>query len=155
MKEKTLRIRTTRFGDIEVSEEKVIVFGSGLPGFEGLRRFILLDHDEDGLFKWLQSVDEPSVAFLLTNPTFFKPDYAVPMAKIDAQQIAVGDPSDLVTLVMVSVPRGRDHLSLNLKGPLVFNSANMRARQLIIDREDYPCQFVVPIERPAVQAGKE
>jgi len=69
---------TTRFGRLEVTEDRVISFVQGMPGFERLKRFILIDHDQEGVFKWLQAVDDPAVAFLLTDPTSFKPGYTVP-----------------------------------------------------------------------------
>lgn len=134
---------TTRFGMLSITEEKVIHFVQGLPGFRTLRRFILLDHDQDGTFKWLQSMEDPNVAFLITNPALYRPDYTVPLRKPEIESLGVRDASALVSFVMVCVSRGTNELSLNLKGPVVFNSENMRAIQCIIDREDYPSHYVI------------
>ncbi|HXI09356.1 MAG TPA: flagellar assembly protein FliW [Thermodesulfobacteriota bacterium] len=134
---------TARFGLLSVDEDKIIHFVNGLPGFRNLRKFILLDHDGEGTFKWLQSIEEANVAFLMTNPALFKPDYTVPLKRPEIEGLAVGDPSALVSFVMVCVSRVTKELSLNLKGPVVFNSENMRAIQCIIDREDYPSHFVI------------
>jgi len=63
-----IEFESSRFGVIRVEGAKVIRLVRGMPGFEGLRDFVLLDHDSDGVFKWLQSIEAPGVAFLLTYP---------------------------------------------------------------------------------------
>ncbi|MFQ5736260.1 MAG: flagellar assembly protein FliW [Thermodesulfobacteriota bacterium] len=144
--EPVIRFDTTRFGPLSVAEEKVITFSRGIPGFANLRRFILIDHDAQGLFKWLQSVDEPSLAFLLTNPNAFRADYTVPLKRAEIEELGVKDASDVITLVMVCVSQGENkRVSLNLKGPVVFNSGNMRAVQCIVDRDDYPSDYEIKV----------
>ena len=138
---------TTRFGTLEVSSDKVIRFISGMPGFEDLRDFIILDHDHEGIFKWLQSVERPDVAFLMTDPAVYVQGYKVPMKKPLLESLGAGDDSaGLVTLVMVTVDRDSKTLSLRLKGPVVFNSGNMRAVQCIREAEDVPAEFTVKLD---------
>lgn len=134
---------TTRFGTISVTEDRIIWFVKGIPGFDRLKRFILIDHDQEGMFKWLQSVDDPRVAFLLTDPNIYKPDYSVPLKKGEMEGLDAKDSNSLVTLVMVCASQQASQVSINLKGPVVFNSANMRAMQCIIDREDYQSHFAI------------
>jgi flagellar assembly factor FliW len=134
---------TSRFGAVSVAEDRIINFVQGVPGFEKLRRFILIDHDAEGVFRWLQSVDDPAVAFLLTDPNQFRPEYTVPLKKADADGLGVKDPGSLITLVMVCVSQETRELSLNLKGPVVFNADNMKAIQCVLDKEDYPSHFAI------------
>ncbi|MCC6502371.1 MAG: flagellar assembly protein FliW [Deltaproteobacteria bacterium] len=136
---------TSRFGSITVAEDRIISFVQGVPGFERLKRFILIDHDAEGVFRWLQAVDDPAVAFLLTDPNQFRPEYVVPLRKADADCLGVKDPSSLITLVMVCVSHETKELSLNLKGPVVFNAENMLAIQCVLDREDCPSHFPIKI----------
>lgn len=143
VKESMVSFSTSRFGEICVGEDKVVNFVKGIPGFDGLRRFIIIDHDQEGVFRWLQSVDNPSVAFLLTDPNLFKPGYSVPLRKGEAEALGAKDPSGLVTYVMVCASRENAQMSINLKGPVIFNSDNMRAMQCIIDRDDYQSHFAV------------
>ncbi|MBI5491361.1 MAG: flagellar assembly protein FliW [Deltaproteobacteria bacterium] len=133
---------TIRFGALSVHEDKIIRFVQGLPGFKDMRRFIMIDHDAEGLFKWLQSVDNPAVAFLMTDPNTYRPGYTVPLKKSEAECLGVRDARNLVAMVMVCVSRDNE-ISLNLKGPVLFNSENMSAIQCIIDRDDYPSHFVI------------
>jgi flagellar assembly factor FliW len=138
---------TSRFGDITVAGEKVIRFVSGMPGFERLRDFILIDHDGEGLFKWLQSVEDPAVAFLLTDPLPYRPDYRVELGRSALKGLDATEPGpDIVTLVMVTVSREDKEISLNLKAPVVFNSANMRAMQYIIENDSYPSGHVIKFD---------
>jgi len=37
-------IKTTRFGEIEVPEEKIIYFSSGMIGFENYKKYVLFEH---------------------------------------------------------------------------------------------------------------
>lgn len=141
----SISFRTSRFGDVTVAEDRVINFMHGVPGFERLRRFILIDHDAEGVFRWLQAVDDPAVAFLLTDPNQFKPDYTVPLHKADADSLGVKDAQSLITLVMVCASRDTRELSINLKGPVVFNADNMKAIQCVLDKEDCPSHFPIKI----------
>ena len=143
VKESMICFSTSRFGEISVGEDKVIIFVKGIPGFDSLRRFIIIDHDQEGVFRWLQSVDNPAVAFLLTDPNIFKPDYTVPLKKSETEALGAKDTSSLVTYVMVCASHENGRMSINLKGPVVFNSDNMRALQCIIDRDDYQSHFAV------------
>ena len=136
---------TSRFGVVTVAEDRIINFVQGVPGFERLKRFILIDHDAEGVFRWLQAVDDPAVAFLLTDPNQFRPEFVVPLRKADADCLGVKDPSSLITLVMVCVSHETKELSLNLKGPVVFNAENMLAIQCVLDREDCPSHFPIKI----------
>lgn len=142
-KEETVCFATSRFGNVSVGLDKVISFIKGIPGFDSLRRFIIIDHDQEGVFRWLQSVDNPAVAFLLTDPNLFRPGYTVPLKKNDAEALGARETSSLVTYVMVCASHEKASMSINLKGPVVFNSENMLAMQCIIDREDYPSHFSV------------
>lgn len=137
-----VRFDTIRFGELSVPEEKIIRFVHGLPGFKDLKRFIMIDHDAEGLFRWLQSVDNPAVAFLMTDPNAYRPGYTVPLKKSEAVSLGAKDAKNLISLVMVCVSR-ENEISLNLKGPVLFNSENMSAIQCIIDRDDYPSHFVI------------
>lgn len=140
-----VKFNTSRFGSISVCEDRVISFVQGLPGFERLRRFILIDHDAEGTFRWLQAVDDPAVAFLLTDPNQFRPDYTVTLKRTEADLLGVRGAEGLITLVMVCVSKDTKELSLNLKGPVVFNADSMKAVQCVLDRDDCPSHFPIKI----------
>ena len=151
-----IKIKTSRFGDIEIAADKVITFPNAIPGFAGLKRFVLLDHDAEGLFKWLQSVDEPDLAFLLSPPNYFHSDYQLPKKAYPITSIDVKLPDEVVVMTMVCVPQDdNSYFTLNLKGPIVFNYSNMKAIQYIVDTDDpeYPCDYKVDIVQTQEEAS--
>ena len=63
-----LEIRTTRYGEMEtvqISEDAVLAFPEGVPGFERHRRFALIEDPKLAPFCWLQSLHDPLVGFLV------------------------------------------------------------------------------------------
>ncbi|MDX2494615.1 MAG: flagellar assembly protein FliW, partial [Desulfuromusa sp.] len=67
----------SRFGEIEYNPEETILFPQGLLGFESLRNFIVMPNKKDGPLFWIQSTEDPEVAFVLTDPTNFFFDYQI------------------------------------------------------------------------------
>ena len=72
-------IQTTRFGAMSVDDERIMTFPHGLLGFPNHNRFALIQTGTENYFFWLQSVDEPSLAFVVTDPSTFFKDYEVPI----------------------------------------------------------------------------
>ena len=88
-----MEIETTRFGHVEIDESLIITVPDGILGFEGLNRFIILDHfDKESPFKWLQSIEDPSLAFVITDPLIFVPDYKAKIHKDEISSIELSDP---------------------------------------------------------------
>ena len=103
-----MKINTKVFGEIEISDDKVIMFQDGIIGFPDLKRFALL-HDEDrgtdAGIRFLQSLDEPGFAMPVMNPLDVKPDYDPEVE--DELLAAAGNvtPENLLVLVTVSIDR--------------------------------------------------
>ena len=55
---------------------------------------------QETYFFWLQAVDEPSLAFVVTDPTLFFKDYQVPLREEVSQELQLADPSYLQTFVI-------------------------------------------------------
>lgn len=151
-----MRIETTRFGEIEVDKGKIIHFSAGLPGFAALKRFVLFEHDDRGQFMWLQAADDPAIAFLLTAPNLFKPDFTLPPKGVPLKSMGITDASEIVVMVMVCVSREEPQsISLNLRAPLIFNQSTMTGMQYIIDSDSYPLDFKVEIKTLEGEKGRE
>ena len=76
-----MKVNTTRFGTLTLEEEKIIDMPSGMLGFPDKRRFVILNHREDSPFFWYQSVDDPDLAFVITSPFLFHPEYDVDLTE--------------------------------------------------------------------------
>ena len=134
----TTCIDSTRFGRIEVDEEAVITFSEGLFGFEQYRRFVVLCLDEKSPFRWLQSLEEPSLAFVVIEPRHFMPDYAPSISDADAEALGLDADTPTLTFVIVTIPQGKpEQMTANLMGPIIINAITRRARQVIVEDDCY------------------
>jgi flagellar assembly factor FliW len=131
------KITTTRFGDVEIREEEVIELPMGLIGFPELKRYVLLDHDKESPFKWLQSLDDGAIAFVLINPLLFKPDYEVEVTDSEVADLSLDNEDDAVISVIVTMPSNPQNMTANLKAPLVFNLKNRKGKQIILSANTY------------------
>ena len=125
-----VHFETSRFGRLEVAEDKVISFPAGLLGFPNIKRYVLLDY-EDTPVKWLQAVDDPGVAFIVMEPTLLVEDYAITLDEVTRQALQLETEEDMAVLAIVRVEKGT--LFANLKGPLVFNSRIKIGLQAVLE----------------------
>lgn len=125
-----MEIETTRFGRLSVEDDRIITFPRGLLGFPGYSRFALIQTGEENYFFWLQSVETPNLAFVVTDPTTFFKDYDVPVREEARQELSVTD--DAALQVFVICNRVDDWLTGNLLGPIVVNTANLLAQQSVL-----------------------
>ena len=125
-----MEVRTTRFGVIEIAEDRVITFPAGLLGFPGQSQFCLLEPGGDACFFWLQSLDEPSLAFVVTDPTLFISDYSVPVRAEQMEELGLEKLADAQVFVIVN--KVDDALTGNLQGPLVVNTLTRQGQQLVL-----------------------
>ena len=114
-----VRFETSRFGALEVAEDKIIRFPAGVLGFPRVKRYVLLDYKDTDV-KWLQAVDDPDVAFIVMEPRLLVQDYAIPLDVTTRQALQLDTEEDLAVLAIVRVEKGK--VLANLKGPLLFNS---------------------------------
>ncbi len=126
-----MRILTTRFGEQDVEESKIISIVDGLVGF-GEDRYILL-HPDNGPFSWLQAVDNPDLAFVVVDPTQFVPDYKVKLTRDEFDRLKIGDKDEVVLLSVVTMARDPRQITMNLQGPIVINPSQMVAKQIVLE----------------------
>ena len=130
-----MEIQTTRFGTISVDDERVITFPRGLLGFPDRARFALIQTGEENYFFWLQCVDDPNLAFVVTDPTIFFKDYEVPIKGETQAEIALDDVA--FAQVFVICNKVDEWLTGNLLGPIVVNAANRLAQQVVLTEKKW------------------
>jgi flagellar assembly factor FliW len=130
-----MEIVTTRFGRMEVSDERILVFPRGLLGFPGHQRFALIQTSEENYFFWLQSVEEPGLAFVVTDPGIFFKDYEFALKEETQQALALSDMSSAQVFVICN--RVGEWLTGNLQGPLVINAQNRVGEQIVLNDRRY------------------
>jgi len=137
------KIANTRFGEIEYDPDKTICFPAGLVGFESVREFIVIPNKKEGPLFWIQSVEDPLVAFVLTEPANFFQDYQVSPDNNDRLKLGMAEGDDCFVLAVVTVPPNQP-ITLNLAAPIFFAPRTNRAIQVILDKSPYKTRQPLP-----------
>lgn len=137
-----MEIKTTRFGDIEVDDDKIITFKKPILGFPNETKYVLFPHKEGSYFFWLQSVENPALAFPVLSPSLFASDYEFEVDDETQSILEIEKAEDVETLVIVTVPQGNPReATANLLSPLIINLKNNCGAQIILDPNIYPIAF--------------
>ena len=141
-----MKITTRVFGEIEIDDNKIIHFPSGIIGFPEMTDFAIIYDEEKGKnapIRWLQSLQEVGFAMPVMDPLLvagdYNPevedDYLIPLGKMKAE--------DVLVLVTVTVPKDLTKMSVNLQAPIVINAENKKAAQIIVNAEQYPIKYYI------------
>lgn len=134
----TLKILTSRFGELEVPSDSVIEIVGGIIGFPEASKYIVLDYNPP--FSWLQSTENPELAFVIVNGGEFGEHYKVPNPVGD-RDIDLQPEDDVAILNLVSIRPDPTMTTVNLKAPVLVNSRNKKGRQMVLDDARYPTRF--------------
>lgn len=150
---------TRFFGTIDIEEDKIIEFPNGIIGLENLKKFALIfdsEREERANISWLQSMDEPYMAFPVINPIDITEEYT-PIIE-DELMKNIGDPADADILIFVtmSIPSDLTKMTANLKAPLIINTVDRKAMQVIVENQDYEIKYNVydAIQKLKAKAGE-
>ena len=142
-----MKIETTRFGTLDVKEDQVFQFPMGLLGFADRKEFLVIDHSDESPFKWLQSVEEPGLAFIITDPLFFRRDYHISVRRNELAVIAPDKEEDLVVSVIMTIPENPQDMSANLLAPLIINMGSRKGMQYVLTSHRFPVKYYVLKEK--------
>jgi len=149
-----MKLNTKRFGEIEVDENNILTFPNGILGFPDIRKYILIREEGNDVFLWLQGIEE-DIAFIITNPLFFKPDYKIKIPQEEVKELEVRDVNDIQIYAIVTVPSDPKFTSINLQGPILINPHKNLGKQIVLADESYPVKYFIfsSNERLAQSAG--
>ncbi len=133
----------TRFGEVEYNPDNLLIFSAGLIGFPNLRSFIVMPNRKEGPLFWIQSVDDPDIAFVLTDQTNFFIGYqAIPDAS-ERNSLQISAEDEYFILTVVTVPPDQK-ITLNLAAPIIFAPKTNRAIQVILENTEYQSRTPLP-----------
>ena len=152
-----MQIQSSRFGWLSVDDDRIITFPRGLLGFPDHARFALLpsnsaDAAAEGCFYWLQSADDPALAFVVADPVLFFKDYAVPVREDTTAELAVTDAARLQAFVICN--KVGDWITGNLLGPVLVNADNKLAAQVVLTERRWTTRQPLVRVRPAAAAAQ-
>lgn len=144
-----MELSTTRFGKLDIEEDQIIHVRSGMIGFPEAQRFTLFEHKKGSPFLWFQSVDDGALAFVLTDPLLFKPDYEIKINGQDKEALSLNEASNgILTLAVVNISRLEPfEITVNLLGPLVINLQKKLGRQIILSDHRYSHRYPIPLSQ--------
>ena len=148
-----MKIKTIRFGEIEAGTDTLVSFPHGLIGFENLKQFCIFNKEEVGCFWWLQSVEKPETAFLITDPRCLVPDYSPAFTKEDILTLHARDSSDVEVGVILTIPDDPRETTANLLAPIAINMSAGIGMQIALKDNRYSTKHI--LAQPVLAGNSE
>lgn len=137
-----MRLNTVRFGDIEIEENRIFNFAMPIIGFDTLHKFVILDPNKETLFKWLQSVEDPSLAFPIISVSALDLDYTIDLPDSIVDTLKITNVESLLVMNITSIPQDNPKgTTINLLAPLIFNLDNQSAAQVVLSGSGYDISY--------------
>jgi flagellar assembly factor FliW len=127
----------TPFGVLDVSDDQIVSFPSGLPGFEQCRRFVVVSTAEIAPMQCLHAVEGPNTSFLVLDPRRVMPEYRAVLTQTDFVRLGATQATTLLWLAVVSFDEVGQAF-VNLRAPVVINPERMLGYQVMPHNSLYP-----------------
>ena len=128
----------TKLGEMDLSEKEIITFEEGIPGFDHLRKFAIVSVARTEPIKWLVSLEDKDVALPIIDPWIVRLDYHVDIPEKDVQDLGIEKNEDVSVWCVVVIPKDKpDDATINLLAPIVVNMKNGKAKQIIMETDEY------------------
>ena len=137
-----MKINTTKFGEVEIEGERVFEFAMPIIGFDNLTKFVILDPNQDSLFKWLQAVEDADLAFPIISVAALDFDYTINLSDDVVNALNITNPENLLVMNITSIPQENPKgTTINLLAPLIFNLENQKAGQVVLSGSGYDISY--------------
>ena len=137
-----MKINTVKFGEIDIDEKRIFKFTLPIIGFNELKDFILLDINKDSFFKWLQSIEDPALAFPVVSVFSMNVDYSIDLPDNVIEALKIQSADNLLVMNIASIPQNNPQgTTINLLAPIVFNVEELLAGQVILSGSGYDISF--------------
>ncbi len=128
-----MKVKTSRFGELEVNPNDIITFNDGLLGFENIKKYFVVDPGDSTLILWLQAIDDDKIAFPMIEPKIFKPDYIAKLLPADLNGLELDSLNNARLYSILTIPANNvTEMNANLKAPIVINSTKKVAKQIVL-----------------------
>jgi flagellar assembly factor FliW len=131
----SLVVHSVLLGELTVGPDELLTLPTGLYGFETNHAFVLVSAGRENLW-WLQSTERAELVFLLADPFKFFAGYEIDVPDADLVSLGISPDATPLVLVIVTLPGSRaDSPTANLRAPLIIDSAQRVARQVVLGVE--------------------
>lgn len=141
--------KSTRLGSFEIPDAEIIHFSEGIYAFENEKKFALipLNPNIDSPLEWMHSLQTPDLAFIVTDPYYYVPDYKLHLTEEDKKKILLEAADPLAVRVIVKIPKNYAEMTANLLAPIVINIKQRTARQFVLTTLEYEvAHYLLPKE---------
>ena len=134
-----MKYETARFGSLEIQGQDILVFPDALYGFDQEKEFALLPLDPtiESPMEWLQSLTSRELAFIVTDPFLFIPEYKMVLSDSEQTQLGIESIESVVVRVIVTIPKVHTEMTANLVAPIVINQKKGLAKQVVLTNAEY------------------
>jgi flagellar assembly factor FliW len=150
-----MKLVTSRFGEIAIEQEKLLTFTQGIPGFEDKRSFIMLQPDLEIPFTFMQSAEDGNLAFLVTDPFLYFPEYQFDLPEGTQEELEIKNPEDIMIRSIVSIHSETNEFALNLLGPIIVNTQRKIGKQVILHQSSYKTKHPIKLEERTKEEQSE
>jgi flagellar assembly factor FliW len=131
--------RTT--GDQMITTIPTIHLAAPMPGFPAHTRFALVRLNDEGLLYAFTSLDNPELRFLVVPPDPFFENYTPEIPDEALALLGYPDADDVITMLVITA--GKDATAANLMAPIVINTVNRMALQVVLAGTDMPVRAIL------------
>ena len=125
-------LESRRFGTLQVTEEAVVRFPEGLPGFEELHEFLLLSPPGLEPVQFLVSCGDPEISFPILAAPLCLEGYAPELESSALQALEVPEASALAIYVVLTFHHEFERVTANLRAPVLINPISRIGRQVTL-----------------------
>lgn len=138
-----MKIQSTRLGELTITDDNILNFAHGLPGFSSEKSFALLPQGPNSPFSYLQSIDNPDLTFVLVNPFAFFTEYSFAISDEVSDYLAVSEKNSPLVLNIVTIKDTLDKATANLLAPVIVNPQTRIAAQIVLEKTDYTTRHLL------------
>lgn len=142
-----MKINTKYHGEIEYEEKDIITFKKGLPGLEGLKKFILFPVEDNEMFSILHSIEDENTGLVVTSPFNVLNDYEFKLDEEKMKELQIESHENVIVLNTVTLSSTVENITINLKAPIIINIKMKLGEQIILDNSNYLIKY------PAFKGG--
>lgn len=136
-----MKINTKYHGILNYEKEDIITFKKGIPGFENLKKFIMVPAEENNLFYILHSIEDVNIGIVVVSPFNVLKDYEFDLNDDKISELNIKNQKDIIVINTVKLSSKVENITVNLKAPIIINKNENIGEQLILDKDDYPIKY--------------
>ena len=137
-----MKLNTLRFGEIDIEDSLIFDFELPIIGFDSLTKFVILDTNTETLFKWLQSIEDPALAFPIISVAALDFDYTIDIPDNVVEKLEIQNVESLLVMNITSIPQNDPKgTTINLLAPLILNLDNRKAGQVVLSGSGYDISY--------------